>query len=313
MKLFLIGKRGSITHWLEDCAHALAGDGHDVRVGSTRDPALHPAIDAHLAPLRARALAHRIRRFSPDLILAIGGFHTPLVILQTLAAMPGRAPFVGWVGDLFGLEASLAAAAFDRVAFTDSGLMARHRELGFATASHYLPHAADPFATLPTPTPRNATPLVFVGNPTPQRRAVVKALTSPITLYGPAWRAASGPRRFVRSGRVAAGALTGIYARHLAALNIRNEMNVLHGLNQRNFTPYLTATPVVSDNQPDLEGCFAPGAEALVYDNVAALNDLAKRLQREPHLAAKVGEAGRRRVMAEHTYGHRLAAILASL
>jgi spore maturation protein CgeB len=33
-------------------------------------------------------------------------------------------------------------------------------------------------------------------------------------------------------------------------------------------------------------------------------------LQREPALAARIGAAGRRRVLAEHTYDHRLTALL---
>jgi spore maturation protein CgeB len=47
----------------------------------------------------------------------------------------------------------------------------------------------------------------------------------------------------------------------------------------------------------------------LVYRDVDELNDLYTRLRREPARAEAVGKSGRRRVLAEHTYGHRLAAL----
>ena len=71
----------------------------------------------------------------------------------------------------------------------------------------------------------------------------------------------------------------------------------------------LISGTVVADNQDDLPLCFEPGHEVLVYRDVDELNDLYVRLRREPERAAAVGEAGRRRVLAEHTYGHRLTAL----
>jgi spore maturation protein CgeB len=92
-------------------------------------------------------------------------------------------------------------------------------------------------------------------------------------------------------------------------MHVRNERNVMVGLNQRHFDPCLAGTPVVADNQDDLPLCFEPGREMLVYRDVDELNDLYVRLRRDPERAAAVGAAGRRRVLAEHTYGHRLTAL----
>ena len=78
------------------------------------------------------------------------------------------------------------------------------------------------------------------------------------------------------------------------------------GLNQRHFDPYMAATPVLSDDQPDLSRCFELGREVLVYRDAAELDDIHARLQREPRYAAATGDRGRRRVLAEHTYAHRL-------
>jgi spore maturation protein CgeB len=93
---------------------------------------------------------------------------------------------------------------------------------------------------------------------------------------------------------------------HLAVLNMRSEGNVVNGLNQRNFDPYLCATPVVAEDQPDLTACFEPGKEVVVWRDVAELNAIYSALRQDPARAAAIGLAGQRRVLADHSYGRRL-------
>lgn len=312
MKILIVGKVASVTHWLEDCGAAWRADGHDVRVAASRDPRIHSSIEAVLlarrfgAPLAA-AIARRARRFAPDLIVAIGAYHIPIPVLEHLVGLPGRPPIVGWVGDLFSPGAKTAATLLDAVAYTDGGLLALHGRLGFAAPALYLPHAVDPHAAKPDlgSTVRQHR-MVFIANPTDRRRQVVAQISSPISLYGPGWTSFLGVDHQIADRRVAPGELQALYGRHLAALNIRNEHNVLSGLNQRNFDPYLAETPVVTDAQGDLERCFEPGREVLVYRDVAELNDIHARLRREPAEAARIGRMGRARVLSEHTYPRRL-------
>ena len=80
-------------------------------------------------------------------------------------------------------------------------------------------------------------------------------------------------------------------------------------MNQRHFDPYVVATPVVSDGQADIEYCFDPNTEMLVYRDVEELNDIYARLQREPQRATAIGIKGRQRVLQEHSYAHRLLAL----
>jgi len=53
--------------------------------------------------------------------------------------------------------------------------------------------------------------------------------------------------------------------------------------------------------------------DVLVWNSVEALNDLYARLRRDPAQATAIGEAGLRRVLAEHTYGQRLDTLAAQL
>ncbi len=310
MKILVLGKVASITHWLEDCVDAWRADGHIVEVAATRNPLIHPAIErlALAAPLGAplaRHIARVARRFAPDLIVAIGGYHISGAILEPLRALPDRPALLGWVGDLFTAQSARSAALFDAVFYTDTGLVAMHAALGVATPAHYLPHAANPHR-IGAPAGTRVNRLVFVANPTAHRRSVVDALRSPIVLYGPGWTAFPHVAHEIVARRVSRAAVQRLYANHLGALNIRNEHNVLSGLNQRNFDPCLAGTPVITDRQDDLEHCFEPGREVLVYADADELNAIHERLLTAPDEAARIGEAGRARVLAEHTYGRRL-------
>ncbi len=65
--------------------------------------------------------------------------------------------------------------------------------------------------------------------------------------------------------------------------------------------------------QPDLPLCFVPGEEVLVWADAVELNALYARLGREPGLAARTAEAGRRRIIAEHSFAARLHTLAAAL
>lgn len=312
MKLFLLGRWRSVNHWLEDAAHAFAAAGHEVRTGFVRRPPVPLALETAFGPRIGEALARRVRRFDPHLILVIGGLHAPRPMLEPIAALPGRAPLVGWVGDRFEEAARPLADLYDLIGYTDTALKARHEALGLRSRTHFLPHAADPSGEWPAPA-RRARRMVFIANPTPDRRTVVAAVREPLALYGPAWRTSDGQHHEIHARRLPAAALRGLYGGHLAALNIRNEFNVLAGLNQRNFDPCLAGAALVTDDQPDLSLCFEEGVEVAVWRDLDELNAIYQRLLGEPDFASDLAERGRRRVLAEHTYPARLKTLEALL
>jgi len=312
MKIFLLGKGASITHWLEDAAAAFAAEGHEVEIGLVRRPWLAAPLEAALAGPIAEALRRRIIRQAPDLILAVGAFHVPAPILEAIARLPGRPPLIGWVGDRFDESARALARHYDGLGYADSALLAAHQAFGFPGAAIYLPHAANPAGDWSHAGAR-VHRMVFVGNPTPHRRAVTSAMTSPITLHGPGWTTAEGAHHEIHPRRLAPRALRQVYGGHLAALNIRNERNVLAGLNQRNFDPLLAGAALITDDQPDLERCFDPGLEVLVWRDVDELNAHHAQVLAAPDEAAALAARGRRRVLAEHTYGARLKTLAAWL
>ena len=256
-------------------------------------------------------IARRLARRRIDVVLAIGGFHERGAVLRAMRAVPHRPPIVAWVGDSFDEAAAPVAELYDLVGHTDSALLARHRAFGFASPAIFLPHAADPSRRRPR-VPRSDR-MVFIGAASPEREAVLACVREPVDVRGPGWRRKPTSPHHMQARRVPHAATARLYAGALAALNLRNPRNVVAGLNQRNFDPYLFGAPVVSDAQPDLERCFEPGVETLVWRDAVDLNGQYARLRRDPGAAARIAEAGLKRIQAEHTFSHRLRSILRAL
>ena len=206
----------------------------------------------------------------------------------------------------------LIAEQYDIVAYTDSFFVKQHQSMAFASRCLYLPHAANTRLGEPNATAR-APRLVFVANPTPHRVNLLNGVQAPIDLHGPGWQPFPQATHIIHRGQLDVEALSAAYLSHIGVLNIRHEINTVHGLNQRSFDPYLLGTPVVSDDQPDLQNCFEDGREVFVYHDADELEDIYRRLRKDPKLALDVGAAGRRRVLFEHCYKHRIDKITAAL
>jgi len=317
MRIFILAKTKQVTSWADDAALGFQAAGHEVARGSTRNPFLSKAVEAllfdpRLGAPRAAAIVRRIRDFRPDLILAFAAYGVPVTVLQAIAALPVRPPLVGWVGDQFNSEAIEAARLFDLIAYTDSGMLAQHRALGLTTPAVFLPHAAPP-ARVTAATMRRRL-MTFVANPTPFRRSVLHSIHTPIDLFGPGWRGdAELAHHNIAARRVGPLEIAGIYAGHLASLNIRNEQNLPNGLNQRHFHPYMFGMPVLTDFQADLERCFDPGQEVLIWRDTDELNETYDRMSADPNYASIVGARGQKRVQSEHLYAHRLRSLTSVL
>ena len=317
MRVLLFGKTNNIARLVEDPAEDLRLAGHEASVFPYRANKLTKTLDPWLLSPRlgvplAVLLERRVRAFRPDLIVAFGPYHwLPPAIFGPLAAMPGRPPIVAWIGDLFGAEMAATAALFDAVAYTDSGMLALHERFGFKAPGALLPLAANRGAVAAGSRERKPH-LAFVASATAHRRSLLFQVAEPIALFGPDWPKAPELAHHIRDGRkIGDTELAAIYASHIGALNIRHEHNVINGLNQRHFAPYIVGTPVIADAQGDIEQCFDPGSEILVYRDAGECDALIATLRADPRRAETIGLAGHKRVLAHHTYTHRIEAMAA--
>ncbi len=316
-RILLLGKRGSLVLWLESLALACTGLGHAVRIFAINGDTWNSWLRAKWQGRRAATADWMLARFEqilinfrPDLVIVAGVFGVPLDYYRILHGIAQRPWIAGMVGDRFPTDSRERADHCDRLYFTDTRFFHDAEQAGFTAPSSYLPLAVDPERFCPGQASRK-TELLFVASHTTYREAVVRGLLEPARVIGTDWGglARAGFHR-VSNRKIGRRALIQLYQHHQAVLNVRNEVNVEHGLNQRSFEPLACGAVVLNDDLADLPLCFEPGREILVYRDADELNALAVRLRREPAFAIKIAEAGRRRVLAEHTYAHRVKTIV---
>ncbi|WP_156925228.1 CgeB family protein [Nitratidesulfovibrio termitidis] len=81
-------------------------------------------------------------------------------------------------------------------------------------------------------------------------------------------------------------------------------------VNQRVFDVPATGSFVLTDWRDQIENLFEPGHEVVCYAEPEEADDLLRRYLDHPEERARVVAAARRRILAEHTYEHRLRSLL---
>lgn len=147
------------------------------------------------------------------------------------------------------------------------------------------------------------------------RRGALLALVRggvPLDVYGP-----DGWERFLdRLPRVRIGGwlsngepLARLYRSSTLNLNLTIPQ-LRTALPMRIFDALAAGGAVLSDWRPDLERFFEPSCEISVARSTDELVDLARWLLRHPGHAADTAHAGRARVLAEHTFRHRMESLV---
>ncbi len=156
--------------------------------------------------------------------------------------------------------------------------------------------------------------VVFVGAATPRREQLLAELTGfGLAIWGPGWRR-TPLKDYCRGEMLDLDDYVRAYAGASVAVNVHREGNsqggTATGCNQRLFELAAIGVPQVVDNRADLPLAFDAGRELLTFDTGAELRQLVQELIQDPTTADRLAQAGRRRALAEHTYMHRLGAIL---
>ena len=105
------------------------------------------------------------------------------------------------------------------------------------------------------------------------------------------------------------GPLAGLYASARFTLGVTSPL-LPAGLTQRHFDTWAAGGFLLSDATPGLSLFPAELVREMTYQTPAALPELVNRLEGDPALKADVATAWRELMLREHTYAHRVSAIL---
>ena len=257
----------------------------------------------------ANALA-ALRANRPDAVLVIKGD----VFDASFWAEVQRLPHVLWLYDevrrtghsipeLVGLGPVATYSAHDAAALGAAGATVRH-----------VPLAYDPGIRAEPSHGRNDQ-IVFVGARYPTRETLLTGLVDRrvgVTAYGRDWshhpvdRARTwDPRRPpIASGRDLSRETTyRVMADAAGTLNIHGDQD---GFTMRTFEACGVGALQLIDRH-DVGEVYEPDHEVVVFDDLDHLAELCRRAISDRRWSDRIREGGRRRTLAEHTFGHRVA------
>ncbi len=265
-------------------------------------------------------LLDAVAKFQPDLFLAIFGFD---LFPETLAAIRARGTktVCWWLNDPFQFERGLKIApAYDHFLSNCAVSVARYRAQGIAAAD-YLPHAAfeaehHPVTLSDAERRTWQSEVCFVGDWGPVRQGILSMLSQRVDLriWGP-WRKHLTPKDRLWS-RVVDGYFTPAemaraFSATKVAINLHSWFGYYeHGLNPRVFEAPACGAVQACDWKEELPRHFAEGTEVVTYRTGAQLEETLRQLVKDDARRREIAEAGRQRVLRDHTYPVRMRQML---
>ncbi len=272
-----------------------------------------------LARLRGGGVQERLGKaileHQAQLVLVVEGAELTAGMVTSLkrdADAMWAAWFIGETHSLPLMEA--LSTAYDLLFVPGSDLVEQLRGPSRPPTMH-LPPGCDPSVHRPMKArDQFRANVVFVGAATPRREQLLANLTEfGLAIWGPGWRR-TPLKDYCRGEMLDLDDYVRAYAGASVAINIHREgasgSGTATGCNQRVFELAAIGVPQIVDHRVDLPLAFDVGRELLTFDTGSDLRQIVQELLHDPSTAERLAQAARRRALAEHTYMHRLGAIL---
>jgi len=255
----------------------------------------------------ARALGHA----APALVLVLEAPQIDAPMVAWLKqAIPSK--WVNWFCDArrSAQEIGSYAASYDAVFVADSATA------GFLEAPgnppvYYLAAGCDPSVHRPMRArDRFRANVVFVGTATAHRERMLYELVEyGLAVWGPGWRR-TRLKDYCRGELLQHEDYVRAYAGASVAINIPCVEGSPSGVDRRLFELAAIGVPQVVEDSPDLHQYFREGSEILVARDTTDLRSLTAEALHDRAWAEQVGAGARQRALTEHTYMHRMWALL---
>jgi spore maturation protein CgeB len=199
------------------------------------------------------------------------------------------------------------------------------REMGVADA-HWLPMGCDPrihrqVDVSPEERLQWGSPVAFVGSFYPCRADVLeKALRHELAIWGPGWEVLpfdSPLRACIRNAHTPPDIWTKIYSASNIVLSIhyrdpQNHFRV-HQASPRVFEAMACGAFVLTDRQKDVLSLFKDGEHLVSFSDTADLDRKIAYFLKHADERREIAAAGKREVLRNHTYEHRMRQLLSRI
>lgn len=300
---------------------ALRELGHQVAVFDYHARLRDKLYDRLLSPQEEKpAMNRRFRQAvadaKPDLMLTLFGFD---LSVQSLAFLreKGVPSACWWINDPFQFQRSLAKAPYYDFLFSNSAGCVEHYRAAGVSNAHFLPTACHPAVHRPVAAAEKyRCDICFAGDWSPLRERFLLRLAKnfDVKIFGP-WKkklAADSPLLpRLGDGFFTPAQMAQMFSSAKVVLNVHTWFETHdHGLNPRLFEAAGCGAFQAVDWKREIPSLFDCSTELFCYrslDELAAgLGEFIANDQRRRSMA----QAAHRRALAEHTYRHRMSALL---
>jgi spore maturation protein CgeB len=266
--------------------------------------------------LRER-LTRTLRQTDPAIVLVLEGSQLEPELVAELKRESG-ALWVNWFCDERRTHGSISAlaAAYDVVFVAGSAVAETVETIGLPPL-RYLPPGCDPSVHRPMRSrDQFRANVVFAGTATPHRERLLSELVEfGLAVWGPGWRKTK-LRDYCRGELLDHCDYIRAYAGASVAVNVpcaAESDGADPGCNRRLFELAAIGVPQVVEDCPDIHRHFREGSEILVARSAADFKGLLAEALQDRAWSEQVAAGARQRALSEHTYMHRLAALLGAV
>lgn len=265
--------------------------------------------------LQLSELSDKIKTFKPTLVVFVGAFFIPYELFAL--CKENNIYTAGWVGDSFGEDKknnlSINYIPFiDNLYVSDSALVATAKNLGFKE-THFLQFGYNSKLHTNKNLYRRET-INFIGSFTQERNIAFQSLkNNHLEIYGTHWNQLD-PISYkwkIKNQKINQKEVVHIYNTTLATLNVAQKSNIINMVNMRTFEAIACGSCLINDNVKDIELCFDPNKEILIYETLEELEELSYKVLQDTKYANQIAKAGYNRIVKSHySYKDRALQIL---
>ena len=281
-----------------------------------------------------RLLLAAVRTTQPDLIVVLKGESILPATLREIKQQSATPPVLTvWYVDnplLFDERypywlVPKCAPLYDRVFIFDRGYFETMQRLGSQCIAH-LPCAFDPARYHPEPArlvhdSGLGSTICLVGTANSKRASLLLAMQGipGIGVWGEGWGAHKHKHleqsilNAFRGGVLPAEHASLAYQSAKIVLNSHHPQTKRAGLNMRAFEVPACGAFQLMDYVPEMEPLLEPGHDVAVYRTPQEAGAVAREYLADAEARQRIARQGHARVLAEHTYRHRMQTLLAAL
>jgi spore maturation protein CgeB len=267
-----------------------------------------------------RRVRRTARACSPDLVFISGSnWYVSAAPIRSLQRAGARVVLNEQHLQVFRSWQAACLPLYDHVFVQDGGLAALLRASAPVRGASLLGPACDPQEHRPVPLSEDqrrtlCADVAYLGYAYPNRLAMMEALHDfDVRLWGVGWDASPVLAGHVRREPVHGLKKTLVYNATAVNLNLQSHSYQLDGVTCRPFEVAACGAFCLTEPRRDLAGFFRTGEEMVTFDGIDDLRAKIAHFLAHPDERREVASRARARALSEHTYGHRVQQVLATL